>query len=218
MIRRATLLVLVALYASVASAFVAPRPVAAVSIQSYTLFTAQLPFSQERQHEWSLQMSTDQEGEKKSNLPFLLDPGTKGGAVFLSLILFIVPLIGYSVVTNVFGYDPTEAGIWIGVGFTVLSTFLWVGTYIFRVATKDMTYVSLMGYWWLESTVNSLLKLFPFENFLHILTCDGSCIYYSFLQAKQLKDYENAVIAKRLEELDDDEIQALVEEIDRDDF
>lgn len=38
------------------------------------------------------------------------------------------------------------------------------------------------------------------------------------LQAKQLKDYENAVIAKRLEELDDDEIQALVEEIDREDF
>ena len=37
-------------------------------------------------------------------------------------------------------------------------------------------------------------------------------------QARQLKDYENAVIATRLEELDDDEIQALVEEIDRDDF
>ena len=37
-------------------------------------------------------------------------------------------------------------------------------------------------------------------------------------QAKQLKDYENAVIAKRLEELDDDEIQALVEEIERDEF
>lgn len=40
----------------------------------------------------------------------------------------------------------------------------------------------------------------------------------SQLQAKQLKDYENAVIAKRLEELDEDEIQALVEEIERDDF
>jgi len=37
-------------------------------------------------------------------------------------------------------------------------------------------------------------------------------------QAKQLKDYENAVFAKRLEELDDDEIQALVEEIERDEF
>jgi hypothetical protein len=38
------------------------------------------------------------------------------------------------------------------------------------------------------------------------------------LQAKQLKDYENAVIAKRLEELDEDEVQALVEEVERDDF
>lgn len=37
-------------------------------------------------------------------------------------------------------------------------------------------------------------------------------------QAKQLKDYENAVIAKRLEELDDDEVQALVEEVEKDSF
>jgi hypothetical protein len=155
MIRRATLLVLVALYAGVASAFVlAPRPtsragaVASISIDSCNRFSTtstpqQSPFSaQERQHQWSLQMATEQEGVKKSNLPFWLDPGTKGGAVFLSLVLFIVPIIGYNIVTNVFGYDPTEAGIWIGVGFTVISTFLWVGTYIFRVATKDMTYVS----------------------------------------------------------------------------
>ena len=42
--------------------------------------------------------------------------------------------------------------------------------------------------------------------------------WYVNFQAKQLKDYENAVIAKRLEELDDDEIQALVEDIERDDF
>jgi len=41
---------------------------------------------------------------------------------------------------------------------------------------------------------------------------------HPYIQAKQLKDYENAVIAKRLEELDDDEIQALVEEIERDEF
>ena len=38
------------------------------------------------------------------------------------------------------------------------------------------------------------------------------------LQAKQLKDYENAVIAKRLEELDEDELQALQEEVERDQF
>ena len=123
-----------------------------------------------------LAMADSSDDSKKSNLPMLLDPGTKGGALFLSLVLFILPIIFYQFVTNVFGYDPLDAGRFIGVGFTVVTTVLWVSTYIFRVATKDMTY------------------------------------------AKQLKDYENAVIAKRLEELDDDEIQALVEDIERDDF
>lgn len=105
----------------------------------------------------------------------LLDPGTKGGVLFLGLILFIVPIVGYNVATAL-GVDETEAGRWIGVGFTVVTSLAWASTYIFRVATKDMTY------------------------------------------AKQLKDYENAVIAKRLEELDEDEVLALVEDIERDDF
>eukprot|EP00565_Helicotheca_tamesis_P004588 CAMPEP_0185730442 /NCGR_PEP_ID=MMETSP1171-20130828/9845_1 /TAXON_ID=374046 /ORGANISM="Helicotheca tamensis, Strain CCMP826" /LENGTH=130 /DNA_ID=CAMNT_0028399483 /DNA_START=272 /DNA_END=664 /DNA_ORIENTATION=- len=123
----------------------------------------------------NLHMSTSNE-EKEKKLPMLLDIGTKGGALFLSLVLFIIPIIGYNIVTIGFGVDEIEAGKWIGVGFTVVTTLLWASTYIFRVATKDMTY------------------------------------------AKQLKDYENAVIAKRLEELDEDEIQALVEDIERDDF
>lgn len=75
-------------------------------------------------------------------LPFWLDPGTKGGAVVLSLVLFLVPLLAYNVATSVFGLDEIETGITIGVGFTVFATVAWVSTYIFRVATKDMTYVS----------------------------------------------------------------------------
>ena len=86
-------------------------------------------------------MATEPEAEK-SNLPFWLDPGTRGGAVFWSIVLFIVPLIGYSIVTTFFGVDGVEAGKYIGVGFTALATLAWVFTYIFRVATKDMTYVS----------------------------------------------------------------------------
>jgi hypothetical protein len=89
----------------------------------------------------ALQMAADPKGE--NNLPMLLDPGTKGGALFLSVVLFIIPLIGYQFCVSVLGFDGIEAGRWIGVGFTVLTTVLWVGTYIFRVATKDMTYVSL---------------------------------------------------------------------------
>ena len=60
----------------------------------------------------------------------------------MSLVLFILPIIGYEVCTLGFGIDGIEAGRWIGVGFTLFTTVLWVGTYIFRVATKDMTYVS----------------------------------------------------------------------------
>lgn len=122
-----------------------------------------------------LKMSVENEASK-SNLPMLLDPGTKGGALFLSFLLFLLPVIGYEIVTVGFGFDSAEAGKWIGAGFTAFICVAWVGTYVFRVATKDMTY------------------------------------------AKQLKDYENAVIAKRLEELDEDEVQALIEDIERDDF
>uniref|UniRef100_A0A6S8ZD07 Uncharacterized protein n=1 Tax=Ditylum brightwellii TaxID=49249 RepID=A0A6S8ZD07_9STRA len=87
-----------------------------------------------------LHQSTSNEEEKK--LPMLLDVGTKGGALFLSFVLFLVPILGYNFVTGVLGYDEIEAGKWIGVGFTVVTTLLWASTYIFRVATKDMTYVS----------------------------------------------------------------------------
>lgn len=119
---------------------------------------------------------SDQNTETKSSLPVFLDPGTKGGAIVLSVILFVVPLVVYNVATGPMGMDEIEVGRNIGVGFSVLSMVFWLGSYIFRVATKDMTY------------------------------------------AKQLKDYEDAVIAKRLEELDEDEVQALVEDIEREQF
>ena len=122
----------------------------------------------------ALRMTTSDE---KSSLPVFLDPGTKGGVVVLSIVLFVIPIIAYNVATGpLFGLDEIEVGRDIGVGFSVLTMLLWGSTYIFRVATKDMTY------------------------------------------ARQLKDYEDAVIAKRLEELDDDEVQALVEDIERERF
>lgn len=154
-----------------------PRTLTATTKGVPALLNADIPFSTPSSS-FQLRMSANDEtpAAQKSNLPMLLDPGTKGGALFLSLVLFIIPIIIYEVATVGFGFDEIDTGKWIGVGFTFFTTVLWVGTYIFRVATKDMTY------------------------------------------AKQLKDYENAVIAKRLEELDEDEIQALVEDIERDDF
>lgn len=103
-----------------------------------------------------LYLSTEDNTPKESNLPMLLDIGTKGGALFLSLVLFIVPIIFYQIVTNVFGVDGIEAGKWIGVGFTAFTTILWVSTYIFRVATKDMTYVRRFIY--IVVVVDRMLK------------------------------------------------------------
>eukprot|EP00816_Leptocylindrus_hargravesii_P009653 CAMPEP_0196802260 /NCGR_PEP_ID=MMETSP1362-20130617/1897_1 /TAXON_ID=163516 /ORGANISM="Leptocylindrus danicus, Strain CCMP1856" /LENGTH=119 /DNA_ID=CAMNT_0042173505 /DNA_START=257 /DNA_END=616 /DNA_ORIENTATION=+ len=83
-------------------------------------------------------MATEGSGENK--LPMLLDPGTKGGALFLSLVLFLVPIGFYEFGTLVLGWDEVDAGRFIGAGFVVFTTVLWTSTYIFRVATKDMTY------------------------------------------------------------------------------
>jgi hypothetical protein len=85
--------------------------------------------------------SAEQKRGEKGKLPLLLDPGTKGGALFLSLVLFLVPIAAYDVATNALGWDEIDAGIAIGIGFTVFSMFAWLSTYLFRVATKDMTYV-----------------------------------------------------------------------------
>jgi Protein of unknown function (DUF3007) len=80
----------------------------------------------------------------RSSLPFYLDPNTKGGVVVLTFVLFLGTYITDQIFINVLNYDEIDAGITIGMGFTVLSTLAWMSTYLFRVATKDMTYVSLL--------------------------------------------------------------------------
>lgn len=95
-----------------------------------------------RQYTSALWATSGEEGSKQGgNLPFFLDPGTKGGALFLSLVLFIIPIILYSISLSM-GMDMIDANRIFGIGFTVLLSVAWVSTYIFRVATKDMTYVS----------------------------------------------------------------------------
>lgn len=34
----------------------------------------------------------------------------------------------------------TQTGAWVGVGYTLIGLIAWVGSYFFRVATKNMTY------------------------------------------------------------------------------
>jgi len=88
---------------------------------------------------------SNKDDDEKSKLPFFLDANTKGGALVLMVVLFVVPYLGYQVMVNTLGYDEIDAGIAVGMGFTVFSTLAWMSTYLFRVATKDMTYVSWFG-------------------------------------------------------------------------
>jgi Protein of unknown function (DUF3007) len=85
---------------------------------------------------------TDETKADSSNLPFFLDPNTKGGVLVLMTTLFVVTWLCYQFIVNVLGYDEIDAGIGVGMGFTVISTLAWMSTYLFRVVTKDMTYVS----------------------------------------------------------------------------
>lgn len=71
------------------------------------------------------------------------------------------------------GMDAGMAGSWVQLVIFVGICVGWVGSYIFRVGTKQMTY------------------------------------------AKQLQDYEEAVMRKRLEELPEEELDRLVGESER---
>jgi len=104
----------------------------------------------------------------------LLDPGTRGGSLFLSFLLFLTPLLYYAYQLQTSPTkSPEEIGRDISLYFTTGLTLAWTASYLFRVASKDMTY------------------------------------------AKQLRDYEDAVIEKRMEELDDEERRGLVESLER---
>ena len=100
-----------------------------------------------------------------------LNINTRGGVLVWCAILTIIPIAAYAYFVST-GLEETTVGAYVGALFVLLTMVAWASTYIFRVATKDMTY------------------------------------------AKQLRDYENAVLQKRLEELADDEIDALMREIE----
>jgi Protein of unknown function (DUF3007) len=100
-------------------------------------------FRVERQRALQLAMSTgsDEPEQKSSSLPFFLDPATKGGVIVYTILLFVAPILLYNFVVGAGILDEISAGRLFGVGFTIVASLAWVSTYVFRVATKDMTYV-----------------------------------------------------------------------------
>jgi hypothetical protein len=70
-----------------------------------------------------------------------INPNTRGGVIVWSVILTILPVLFYDYIVGN-GMDPDKAGPYVGVGFVALSMVGWALTYIFRVATKDMTYAT----------------------------------------------------------------------------
>lgn len=77
---------------------------------------------------------------KSGGLPFFLDVGTKGGVVFYSLVGLALPFWGYQFMLDELKFDVVLAGNVILVGYVGLATVAWTGSYVFRVANKDMTY------------------------------------------------------------------------------
>jgi hypothetical protein len=68
-----------------------------------------------------------------------LDPNTRGGVIVWGFVLFLVPYLAYQFFVAA-GVDESQVGVYVGSIFVVVSNLLWASTYLFRVATKDMTY------------------------------------------------------------------------------
>lgn len=108
--------------------------------------------------------------EDKEPVPFGY---TRKDVLIIGLGLTLGGFGAYSGLQNVFGMDPVWAGQVVQLTLVLGLTLVWVGSYVWRVFNKDMTYV------------------------------------------KQLKDYEEAVLAKRLEEIPEAELEALMSEIEQ---
>lgn len=100
-----------------------------------------------------------------------INPNTRGGVLVWAGLFTLVP-IGTNNILVSSSLESSTVGAYVGAIFVLLTNLLWVSTYVFRVANKDMTY------------------------------------------AKQLRDYENAVLQKRLDELGEQEVQVLLDEIE----
>merc|ERR1712113_750706 len=91
---------------------------------------------------WWLRTGIAQAAESDSTsarVPFILDIGTKGGIIFYSVVGIVLPFIVYNLLLDN-GVDVVTAGNIVLVGYVGVGIVAWTGSYVFRVANKDMTY------------------------------------------------------------------------------
>lgn len=80
------------------------------------------------------------EPSEEKKLPFFLDIGTKGGIIFYSIVGIAAPFAAYSFMVDTLDLGVVLAGNVILVLYVGLGIVAWTGSYVFRVANKDMTY------------------------------------------------------------------------------
>lgn len=72
--------------------------------------------------------------------PKYLRPDTNGGAIGLTTLSVVLPLIIYSLLVQYSGIDSIRVGQIFIVGYVGIGTVAWTLSYVLRVATKDTTY------------------------------------------------------------------------------
>lgn len=79
--------------------------------------------------------------QEDSRLSRWFNPNTRGGVLVWSVLLLIAPFGAYEYFVAI-GVEETRVGSYVGAIFVLVSNLLWASTYLFRVATKDMTYAT----------------------------------------------------------------------------
>ena len=79
--------------------------------------------------------------QEDSRLSRWFNPNTRGGVIVWSFLLLVIPCGAYNYFVST-GLEETKVGAYVGAIFVLVSNLLWASTYLFRVATKDMTYAN----------------------------------------------------------------------------
>jgi hypothetical protein len=141
-----------------------------------------------------------QEGQAK--LPFFLDIETKGGIIFWSVVGIGAPFFVYNFLQEQLGMDVVRASI--------------LQPYLAR-SSRPCIYTPLPaaspGY----AQVGAGNVILVGYVGIGVLAWTSTYVFRvankDMTYAKQLRDYENAVIQKRFEELNTDQVDALMDEI-----